>query len=77
MSLSKVFDPHEFKAFFAERWAAFLRENYRNPEAVAVSFGVRYQTALNWWQGQNAPSGPAVARAFLEHGDAIAKHLEG
>lgn len=77
MSCTKVFDPVDYRAFFAERWAGFLRENYRNPETVAVAFGVRYQTALNWWQGVNRPSGDVVARAFLQHGDAVARHLEG
>lgn len=63
MSQVKVFDPRAFRARFADYWAEFLRQNYRNPEAVAVAFGVRYQTALNWWQGLNRPSGDAVALA--------------
>jgi len=76
-SLSKVFDPRGFREVFAERWAGFLRANYRNPEEVAVSFGVRYQTALNWWDGLNRPSGDVVAMAFMRHGPALGKHLEG
>lgn len=63
MSLSKVLDPRNFRARFADYWSDFLRENYRNPEEVSVQFGVRYQTALNWWQGANRPSGDVVALA--------------
>ncbi|MCJ8138415.1 hypothetical protein [Falsirhodobacter halotolerans] len=63
MSLSKVFDPRTFRASFAGFWSAFLHEHYRNPEEVSVAFGVRYQTALNWWQGTNRPSGDIVALA--------------
>lgn len=63
MSCPKVLDPRDFRARFAHYWSDFLRANYRNPEAVAVSFGVRYQTALNWWQAVNRPSGDVVALA--------------
>ena len=63
MSLSKVLDPRAFRARFAHHWSDFLKAHYRNPEAVAVAFGVRYQTALNWWQGVNRPSGDVVAFA--------------
>ena len=63
MSLSKVFEPRGFRARFADYWASFLHESYRNPEEVSVAYGVRYQTALNWWQGANRPSGDVVALA--------------
>ena len=76
MSKTKIFDPLGFRAHFALRWGEFLRANYRNPEEVAVNFGVRYQTALNWWQGLNRPSGDVVAAAFLEHPEAMREHLE-
>jgi hypothetical protein len=75
-SLSKVFEPRSFRAFFAMRFAAFLQANYRNPEEVAVVFGVRYQTALNWWQGINRPSGDVVAMAYMHHGDELSKHMQ-
>ena len=68
MSLPKVFEPRGFRAFFAHRWSLFLRENYRNHEEVSVVYGVRYQTALNWWQGINRPSGDVVALACMRHG---------
>lgn len=63
MSLPKVFDPRAFRARFAFYWSDFLRANYRNPEAVAHAFGVTFQTALNWWNGANRPSGDVVALA--------------
>jgi hypothetical protein len=68
MSLSKVIDPRGFKAFFKARFALFLQANYRSAEEVAVVYGVRYQTALNWWQGVNAPSGDTTTLAAMRHG---------
>ena len=77
MSCSRILEErqHSFRAFFADRWATFLRENYRNPEHVSVVFGVRFQTASNWWQGVNAPSGYAVAMAFQTQPQSAARHL--
>ncbi|WP_121063443.1 hypothetical protein [Chachezhania antarctica] len=75
MSLSKPFEPRGFRTFFAARWSEFLHENYRNPEEVSVAFGVRYQTALNWWNGANKPGGEFVMMAVLRHGDALTKHM--
>lgn len=69
MSCTKVLEPRGFKAFFKYRFSQFLQANYRNPEEVAVVYGVRYQTALNWWQGVNAPSGDTATLACLRHGD--------
>lgn len=63
MSLPKVLDPRGFRARFAHYWSEFLRANYRNPEQVAASFGVTFQTACNWWHGSNRPSGDVVALA--------------
>ncbi len=63
MSLPKVFDPRSFRARFAAFWSDFIRANYRNPEEVSVAFGVTFQTALNWWNGANRPSGDVVALA--------------
>lgn len=75
MSLTKVLEPRGFRLFFAHRWSQFLHENYRNPEEVAVCYGVRYQTALNWWQGINRPSGDVVALACMRHGKAFTDHM--
>lgn len=77
MSHTKVFEPRSFRAFFAVRWSEFLRANYRSTEEVAVVFGVRHQTAVNWWNGDNRPSGDVVALAFMQHGDALSQHLGG
>lgn len=72
MSLSKVIEARRkraqsFRAFYADRWKNFLRENYETPEEVAANFGVRYQTAVNWWNGDNAPSGHIVSLAYDDH----------
>lgn len=61
MSFPKVFEPRAMRARFADHWAEFLRAHYRNPEEVAVAFGVRFQTAVNWWNAANRPSGDSVA----------------
>ena len=70
-------DPRGFKAFFKDRFAQFLRSNYRNAEEVAVVYGVRYQTAANWWQGLNAPSGDTTTLAALMHGQTYIDFMEG
>jgi len=75
MSLSKPFEPRGFREFFAEHWSEFLKENYRNAEEVSVDFGVRYQTALNWWNGAHKPGGEFVMMAVIRHGDALTKHM--
>lgn len=77
MSLSKVIDPRGFRAFFKHRFAQFLHANYRNAEEVAVVFGVRYQTGLNWWQGTNAPSGDTTTLAAMLHGQAYLDFMGG
>lgn len=74
MSQSKVLDPHGFRRRFAEYWSVFLQKQYDSPEHVAVAFGVRFQTALNWWQGANRPTGDVVALAFLRHPEMF-KHM--
>lgn len=76
MSLPKVFgrDPRDFRARFADYWSQFLRENYRNTEEVAVSFGVRHQTAANWWNAANRPSGDVVAMAGARFQDYLSRH---
>lgn len=63
MSFPRIIDPRAFRARFTHIWSEFIRANYRNPEEVAVYFGVRFQTACNWWNGVNRPTGDVVARA--------------
>ena len=77
MSHTKVLDPRGFKMFFKHRFAEFLQANYRNAEEVSVNYGVRYQTALNWWQGTNAPSGDSTTLAAMVHGDAYTDFMRG
>lgn len=75
MSYTKIIEPRGFRMRFAIYWSEFLKENYRNPEEVAVDFGVRYQTSLNWWQGLNRPSGDVVALAFIRHPEKMATYM--
>ena len=75
MSWSKPMDPRCFRASFAERWSLFLQKNYRNAEEASVAYGVRYQTALNWWQGVNRPSGDVVAMAAMSHPKDFTEHF--
>lgn len=75
MSLSKVFDVREFRRFYKERSAQFFQENYDSPEQVAYLYGKRYQTALNWWTGTNAPSGDTATLMAIRHGDAYTEFM--
>ncbi len=63
MSHTKVFDPRGFRERFASYWMQFLRAHYGRPEDVSAAFGVTFQTACNWWHGENRPSGDVVALA--------------
>jgi hypothetical protein len=54
-----------FDAWFKAAFAAWLRVEFRQPEQVAVAFGVRTSTAWTWWNGENRASGDAVMRAML------------
>ncbi len=76
-SHTKVLDPRGFKMFFKHRFAQFLQANYRNAEEVSVVYGVRYQTANNWWQGLNAPSGDTTTLAAMMHGQVYLDHMAG
>lgn len=67
-------DPR-FREWFTQTFARFLQENFRNPEAVAVSFDVRYQTAVNWWNAEHRASGDTVALVFMNFPSAVAWFL--
>lgn len=54
-----------FRAWFAPAFARWLQSNFRDAEMVAATFGVRYQTAQNWWNGAHRPAGDTVALVFL------------
>lgn len=66
----------EFRDWFAPAFAAFLHANFASPEVVAVQFGVRFQTALNWWNADHRASGDTVALAFLSFPDAVGWFLQ-
>ena len=68
-------EPKTFRAFFAARFAEFLKANYQTPEQVAVAFGVRHNTACNWMEGNHRASGDSVALAVLKHPDEFAKFM--
>lgn len=76
-SQSNVLAPLTFRSRFAVYWSKFLRDNYSSPEHVAVAFGVRYQTSLNWWQGINRPTGDVVALAALHHPESLRRAVGG
>lgn len=73
--LAQVIEAERFRDWFAPAFARWLQENFRNPELVATLFGVRYQTALNWWSGANRASGDTVALVFLTYPQAVAWFL--
>jgi hypothetical protein len=64
-SFDKVFDPYRYKIEFPDLWSAYLRDHFRNPEAVAAGFDVTFQTACNWWNATHRPSGDKVALAAI------------
>ena len=62
-SFTKVLDPDRMRFEFPDLFASYLRANFRNPEAVSDAFGVRFQTACNWWNATHRASGDKVALA--------------
>ncbi len=60
-----------FRAFFLSSFARWLQLNFRGPEHVASVFGVRHQTALNWWNGRNCASGDTIGVVFLTFPSAV------
>lgn len=67
-----AFDAGSFRDWFKPNFARYLQMQYASPEVVAAAFGVRYQTALNWWNADNRASGDTVALLFLRCPDAVA-----
>lgn len=69
MSQSKVLEfpsKHAEREYYMGVFKAYLQVNYRNPEHVATIFDVRFQTALNWWSGENCPGGIPVMKAMSD-----------
>lgn len=64
-----------FRIWFAPAFARWLQINFRDAETVAVTFGVRYQTALNWWNAAHRASGDTVALVFMSFPHAVAWFL--
>lgn len=70
-----VIEAAAFRAWFAPKFAEWLRANFASPEVVAQVYQVRNSTAWNWWNGDNRASGDAVARTFLMFPKAVAWFL--
>lgn len=58
-------DPYAYRRVFPDRWAAFLRSNFRNSVEVAAFFDVTHRTAENWMNGTGRATGDKVALAAL------------
>lgn len=67
----------DYRSLFSDRWSDFLHRNFRNPGEVARAFAVTDRCARNWWEGLNAPSGHAVALAFVRDPAAAARLVDG
>lgn len=57
-----------YRQHFALVWQRFVRENFDSPAHAAHVFQVDPTTAINWWNGTNAPAGWVVGRAFESPG---------
>lgn len=49
---------------FALRWQGFIKAEFACASHASEAFGVRLQTAVNWFEGANSPEGHIVAAAF-------------
>jgi hypothetical protein len=61
----------EFKGRFAQRWAAFLRSEFKSAEHIGRVFGVTSRTADNWRTEVSKPSGDTIALFFLRYPEAV------
>jgi hypothetical protein len=66
----------EFKARFAQRWAAFLRSEFKSAEHIGRVFGVTSRTADNWRTEVSKPSGDTIALFFLRYPEAVAFFMD-
>ncbi len=66
-----------YEIIFRSKFAAFLRENFRTPEHIAVCFGVTARQAANWLDETSGPRGHIVAKALTDPNTAesAARHL--
>lgn len=67
---SSGIEAHEFRRWFAPRFAAWLRQSYRSHVEVSLAFDVSPTTAFYWWKGEHRASGDATALLFLRFPDA-------
>jgi hypothetical protein len=65
-------DPAWLRAHFASVWCEFVRAEFSGPEDCAEEFGVRGQTARNWFEADHRPMGNVVWQASRRWGDRIA-----
>ncbi len=68
-----------YQSFFNQRWALFLRANFKSPEHIAICFGVTARQATNWLDEISGPRGHAVAKAFTDPqlAESALKYLKG
>ncbi|KEP68403.1 hypothetical protein DL1_11850 [Thioclava dalianensis] len=69
------YDPQPYRLEFLDRWAALIQHLFVTREDVASGFGVTFQTACNWWDGLNRPSGDKVALAAITWPDDFARFM--
>jgi len=72
---SSGIEAHEFRRWFAPRFAAWLQLRYRSHIEVSLAFDVSATTAFYWWKGTHRASGDATALLFLRFPDAQAWFL--
>lgn len=60
-------DPYEIAKAFPQRWASYIRANYRSVLHVQRVFQVSERTAYRWWKGDGGANGMHVAIAMAEH----------
>lgn len=63
--VAQGFSSDGFRDFFVVSFARWLQLTFRNTEEVAATFGVRHQTAVNWWNAQNCASGDTIGAQFM------------
>lgn len=69
-------DPLPYRVAFLDRWSALIRHLFGSREDVASAFGVTFQTACNWWDGTNRPSGDKVALTAITWPEAFARFMD-
>lgn len=67
----------DYRCAFKVRWQKLVRAHFQSPEEAALVFGVHADTAYNWWEGGNSPSGFAVGMAYDYFPEEAAKYLQG